>query len=138
MSSTRAYRLTIRYVTLRRVQKGSDVSKRLRALCREKGYSQTRLERETGIGHSTMQRYWSGTGGLGLKNGRKIADVLGVDISRLGLSEEEAVDDELMNLRRALAALEKTVALLADRVTGLEPVPAKPRRGQPTQKRKAV
>lgn len=120
------------------MQKGPDVSKLLPALCREKGYSQTRLERETGIGHSTMQRYWSGDGGLGLKNGRKIADTLGVELSRLGLSEEEAAVDELTDLRRALAALETTVALLADRVTALEPARAKPRRGQPAQRRKAV
>jgi transcriptional regulator with XRE-family HTH domain len=137
VSSTRAYRLTIRDVTLRRVQKGPDVSKTLPALCREKGYSQTRLERETGIDHSTMQRYWSGNGGLGLKNGRKIADVLDVELSRLGLSEEEAADDDLTILRRAHAALEETVRLLTERVEALERRRGAPRRAATARKRKA-
>lgn len=120
------------------MQKGPDVSKILRALCREKGVSQTWLERETKIGHSTMQRYWSGDGGLGLKNGRKIATALGVEISRLGLSEEEAAGDELTNLRLAHAALEETVRLLTERVEGLERKRATPRRAASTRKRKAV
>lgn len=102
------------------MQKGPDVSEILPMLCREKGYSQTRLERETKIGHSTMQRYWSGDGGLGLKNGRKIAAVLGVEISHLGLSEEAAAarastDDRLRELADKLAATDRALTTMKNR-----------------------
>ncbi len=117
---------------------GPDVSKILPPLARGKGFSQARLEEATGIGHSTMSRYWSGRGGLGEKNARRIADALDVAVSDLGLSEEVAAVDEIADLRRALAALEETVALLTQRVAALEPKRVTTRRAQPTQKQKAV
>lgn len=120
------------------MNRGPDVSGVLPALARSKGFSQARLEKATGIGHSTMSRYWSGRGGLGEKNGRLIADVLGVEVRDLGLAEEEAAASDLENLRLAHAALEETVRLLARRVEALERTPAVPRRVASTRKQKAV
>jgi hypothetical protein len=99
-----------------------------------------------------MSRYWSGRGGLGLKNGRRIARALGVEISLLGLSEEAEAVGDLVEIRRALAALEGTVETmkaaetkLVGRVTALElelaepqPRRGEPRRDQPAQKRRAT
>ena len=120
------------------MNRGPDVSRVLPALARSKGFSQGRLEDATGIAHSTMSRYWSGRGGLGEKNARKIAAVLGVELNDLGLSEEEEAGDVLTNLRHAHAALEETVRLLTERVEALERTPATPRRGASTRKQKAV
>lgn len=120
------------------MNRGPDVSGVLPALARSKGFSQAQLEKATGIGHSTMSRYWSGRGGLGEKNGRLIADALGVEIRDLGLAEEEAAANDLANLRHAQVALEEAVRLLTQRVEVLERKRATPQRVPATQKRKAV
>lgn len=120
------------------MERGPDVSGVLPELARSKGYSQARLEEATGIGHSTMSRYYSGRGGLGQKNGKRIAAVLEVDVRDLGLRVEEEVADDLGNLRLAHAALEETVRLLTQRVAALERTRATPRSGAATRKRKAA
>jgi transcriptional regulator with XRE-family HTH domain len=120
------------------MNRGANVSQVLPSLARSKGFSQAKLEDATGIDHSTMSRYWSGRGGLGEKNAAKIARVLDVEISDLGLTAEAAAGDDLSDLRHTLAALEETVRLLTLRVGELEHTPAAPRRGASTRKRKAV
>ena len=119
------------------MNRGPDVSRLLPPLARDKGYSQAKLEEATGIGHSTMSRYWSGRGGLGEKNARRIADVLEVSLEDLGLSEEGEVVDDLMNLRHSLAALEESLRLLTARVAALERVPVAPRRATAARRQTA-
>lgn len=119
------------------MERGVRVGSALKSLAKERGFSQPKLEAATGIGHSTMSGYWSGRLGLGLKNGRKIADALGVEISALGLSEAEEAASAETDLRLAHAALEETVRLLAERVEALERSPAAPRRVAGAPKRKA-
>lgn len=119
------------------MNRGADVSQILPELSRSKGFSQAKLEEATKIAHSTMSRYWSGRGGLGEKNAAKIAQVLGVEFSALGLSEEGEAVDQMSSLRRALAALEESVRLLTERVATLESDPVVPRHASRDRKRKA-
>ncbi len=120
------------------MEKGKKVGSKLRALAKDRGLSQAQLEEITGINHSTMSGYWSNRLGLGLANGRKLAQALMIELSDLGLSEEEVADDELTNLRHAHAALEETVRLLTGRVEALERRRATPRRVASARKQKAV
>ena len=53
-------------------------------LCKEKGVSIARLERETGIGNGTVARW--GTSSPTVDNVRKVADYFGVTVDNL-LSE---------------------------------------------------
>lgn len=85
------------------MNRGPNVSGVLPALARSRGFSQAKLEEATGIGHSTMSRYWSGRGGLGLTNGRRIADVLEVELSELGLSEDGLHEEALLRRLESLA-----------------------------------
>jgi transcriptional regulator with XRE-family HTH domain len=101
------------------VQRGVKAGAAIRKYAKLAGMNQADLEMATGIGHSTISGYWSSRLRLGHGNARKIAAVLDVTLEELGLSEEEAADDEA-GLRRALAALGETVAVLNDRVTALE------------------
>ena len=91
------------------MNKGPNVSQLLPALARSRGFNQAQLEKATGIAHSTMSRYWSGSGGLGLGNGRKIAAALDVEISALGLSEADAAVT-LETLDRRLQSIEAELA----------------------------
>jgi transcriptional regulator with XRE-family HTH domain len=118
------------------MNRGPDVSGVLPHLARSKGYSQARLEEATGIGHSTMSRYWSGRGGLGEKNGRRIAEVLDVSLEELGLGAATAGDD-LGNLRLAHAALEEALRLLTARVEALERTRATPQRSSAARRQRA-
>jgi transcriptional regulator with XRE-family HTH domain len=102
------------------MNRGPDVSATLPGLARSKGFSQRQLEEATGIGHSTMSRYWSGRGGLGEKNARRIANALGVNISDLGLPDEGA-EVGVSSFARRLEELATAVATLSLKVdTGFE------------------
>lgn len=124
------------------MQKGVDAATAIRTLLRERGWKIVDLAAKTGISANTLALYATenekARRKLGLQNGAKIAKAFGVDLSRLGLSEGAAADDELTNLRLAHAALEETVRLLTGRVEALERRRAAPRRVAATQKRKAV
>lgn len=53
----------------------------IKKLCKEKGVSIARLERETGIGNGTVARW--GTSSPNVDNVRKVADYFGVTVDNL-------------------------------------------------------
>ena len=55
--------------------------KNISRLCKEKGVSIARLERETGIGNGTISRW--GTSSPTVENARKVAEYLGTTVDAL-------------------------------------------------------
>lgn len=81
--------------------------------------NQAQLEKVTGIGHSTMSGYWSNRLALGLQNGAKIADALGVTIEELGLRRDDAFSPQ-RDLQTELRDLREVVEDAAERIGALE------------------
>ena len=93
MSSIRHYRTTPRSVTLRRVERGWDASQHLRALLAERKkrgqpYTHEWLAATTGIRQQVISSYATDNPdsrrNLGVTNGAKIAEALGVTLTELG------------------------------------------------------
>lgn len=123
------------------MQKGVYADKAILSLMRERDWRIVDLAERTGISAGTLTAYTTKNPDarrrLGIENGRIIARAFDVELSRLGLVEEEAVVDDLTELRHAHGALEETVRLLTERVEALERKPGAPRRAAATRKRKA-
>lgn len=118
VSSTCDYRLTLKSVTLRRVQRGTYAGDVIKRLAAERGLKQADLEQRTGIGHSTMSGYWSNRLRLGDQNAPLVAAALGVSLEVL--SAEVAQDAPAGHTHRLLRSLGERGDVDPDVVTALE------------------